>query len=196
MEQDTGYAGNDIRSVSGVASPAACCAACTGEPACRAWTLVGTKCWLKSSDAGRKSVAGRVSGAPWSWSCTTEQDTDYAGNDLKTVNNVTVAADCCAACSGEAACSVWSWHPSHAKCFMKSSDAGRHTFPGGVSGARAGGPPPPPPPAPLTFNPWCDGIACVPGVPPPHAFDLTDEELLSGDDQYTIDPTAGGVSDW
>ena len=45
--------------------------------------------------------------------CTFEENTDYAGNDLKPggdVVQVNTPAECCAACAKTEGCSVWTTH--------------------------------------------------------------------------------------
>ena len=62
VEEDIDYIGNDLYSINKVPSLAACCALCTGEPACGYFSLVGDTCYLKFSDHGRMHSPGHVSG--------------------------------------------------------------------------------------------------------------------------------------
>ena len=59
---DADYAGNDLRTVEGVTSMAACCGACTEEASCNAFTYAaaGSACFLKSSGVTTHRVVGYV----------------------------------------------------------------------------------------------------------------------------------------
>ena len=120
--------------------------------------------------------------AEGSSTCQVWNDVDFNGNDLSSLPTAS-AADCCAACSdfsratadptttstttaaaaaamepatGATACSFWSWNGAGNKvCYLKSSDAGKQTIPGVVSGASANPPPAPAPAPPVPAHmPW------------------------------------------
>lgn len=65
----------------------------------------------------------------------TVNGTDYYGNDLYSVSNVSTPADCCAACSAEPMCGYWSWadrktDPANGDvCWLKTSAAGARASP-------------------------------------------------------------------
>ena len=66
-EQDTEYCGNDVinKPLENVASNEACQLLCQKNDQCNFWTFAADgrkKCWLKSSDAGRRSLRGLASG--------------------------------------------------------------------------------------------------------------------------------------
>ncbi len=68
-----------------------------------------------------------------------EQDVDYKGNDIGAHISVNDAAACCDACQSAhykdpSACQFWSYNPGLGHCYFKSSDAGRTTRSGQVSG--------------------------------------------------------------
>ena len=64
VERETSFNGYDIRFVTGVLSWEDCRTQCQNEPRCLFWTLVTSlgKCYLKTSDAGRRALSGRISG--------------------------------------------------------------------------------------------------------------------------------------
>ncbi len=64
FDQNTDYTHNDLRTVGGVTSAAACCGACAKQPGCNAWTLwaPGDQCYLKTSAAGRRAATNHTSG--------------------------------------------------------------------------------------------------------------------------------------
>ena len=66
FEFDTGYTGNTIKTHNNVKSRMECRALCQTNDDCKAWTFGETNfigvCHLKSSDAGRQSLGGLISG--------------------------------------------------------------------------------------------------------------------------------------
>ena len=71
QEADTEFAGHGIPNnrVDGVGSAAACRSACLARAECKYWTwnsasypLLASTCWLKASEAGRRTRPGKVSG--------------------------------------------------------------------------------------------------------------------------------------
>eukprot|EP00756_Hemistasia_phaeocysticola_P047054 Hpha_TRINITY_DN20940_c0_g1::TRINITY_DN20940_c0_g1_i1::g.139755::m.139755 len=67
LEYGTDFKGNDITKVTTAANVTDCCAKCKAFPGCTAFTIEhqsGGRCWLKNSDAGRRSYADHVSGRP------------------------------------------------------------------------------------------------------------------------------------
>ena len=66
LEQDTDLAGNDLQTTT-ASSPADCCSKCKAFKGCKFFTIEhaeGGRCWLKSSDAGRRPYSDHVSGQP------------------------------------------------------------------------------------------------------------------------------------
>jgi hypothetical protein len=148
QEMNTDYYGNDIKNVIGL-TQAQCCDACGATANCAAYTFIPTAmdgksaCYLKYSTAGRRAKAGAISGqvkdVPPPANCpTTEKDTDYFGNDIRTVRDVSLA-QCCDACSTTTGCKVFSYvekdWDGKASCYLKSSAAGKVAKPGVTSGA-------------------------------------------------------------
>ncbi|XRB10254.1 thrombospondin [Pseudoscourfieldia marina] len=111
---------------------------CQEDDACNAWTwhAGGSEwCILKSSDGGRAVKASYVSG-PKYCDCI-EQDTDYFGNDLRTLYTKS-AKECQGACQEDDACNAWTWHAGGSEwCILKSSDGGRAVKASYVSGPKA-----------------------------------------------------------
>ena len=66
MEKDTDFLGNSIDFRANVANPTACRTLCESNSNCKVWTYGLTahsgKCWLKSTDSGRQSYPGLISG--------------------------------------------------------------------------------------------------------------------------------------
>ena len=64
-----------------------------------------------------------------------EYGIDYAGHDVDNVSNVQSWQDCANHCKNHKTCQYWTWsiQCSH-KCFLKSSDNGRKSNPGSISG--------------------------------------------------------------
>eukprot|EP00054_Salpingoeca_dolichothecata_P014978 m.85361 g.85361 ORF g.85361 m.85361 type:complete len:885 (+) comp21264_c0_seq1:72-2726(+) len=72
--------------------------------------------------------------------CNFEYNTDYRGNDLKGIYNVTSAEDCCDLCANFPGCKFFSWTgqappPYTYECWLKYSDAGRYEVSPHVSGS-------------------------------------------------------------
>ena len=66
FEKGTDYQGNDIPPVTAlqVANASECCALCGAHNACTVWTLQpGIGCYLKTSAAGKRTMAGATSGS-------------------------------------------------------------------------------------------------------------------------------------
>ncbi|KAG3240012.1 hypothetical protein PI124_g15078 [Phytophthora idaei] len=66
VDTNIDYYGNDIKRVSGI-GPSECCEECGKTPGCDSYTYInddptGTQCYLKSSNAGRSTKIGAVSG--------------------------------------------------------------------------------------------------------------------------------------
>ena len=69
IEEDTDFLGNLLPGLpvyTNVANPTACRTLCQSNSNCKFWTYGLTahsgKCWLKSSDSGRQSYSGLISG--------------------------------------------------------------------------------------------------------------------------------------
>ena len=65
LEIDVGLADNDIKVIHSVSSWGKCQLYCETEGPCLFWSFKNSNgnCWLKTSDAGRRSHAGTISGA-------------------------------------------------------------------------------------------------------------------------------------
>lgn len=63
--------------------------------------------------------------------CKIFEDTDFNGNDLKSVYT-TSSAGCCDECASVEKCSFWTFIPP-STCFLKTSDAGKRPTPGSAS---------------------------------------------------------------
>ena len=66
LEVNTDLAGHDLATTTAT-SPLDCCSKCKANPRCKFFTIehaAGGRCWLKSSDAGRRQFADHVSGKP------------------------------------------------------------------------------------------------------------------------------------
>ena len=74
-----------------------------------------------------------------------ESGIDYYAHDAGNVTNVASADACCAACTADPGCSVWTLWVSKKVCFKKTSAAGRDAVTDRISGGTY--PPPTPPPA-------------------------------------------------
>ncbi|KAF1792249.1 PAN/Apple domain [Phytophthora cactorum] len=83
VETNIDYYGNDIKRASGI-GPSECCEECGKTPGCDSYTYInddptGTQCYLKSSNAGRSTKIGAVSGYPLlrALDCLLKRDLDH-----------------------------------------------------------------------------------------------------------------------
>ena len=67
--------------------------------------------------------------------CAIEHDIDYHGNDIdnKVLENMQACADMCASTTGG---QYWTWKVADKTCYVKSSNSGRETDIGYVSGKK------------------------------------------------------------
>merc|ERR1719469_1250671 len=105
VEVDIDYGGNDIENHQ-VGDAESCCQMCTGSVECTFWSYGLGKCFMKTSDSGRKTSSGFTSGAsgmpapmpspsPSPLSCgPVEVDIDYGGHDIEN-HQVDDAESCC-----------------------------------------------------------------------------------------------------
>ena len=64
-----------------------------------------------------------------------EYGIDYAGYDLEMVTDIHHWQDCAYQCRDHRSCSYWSWSSWTFKCWLRSSDAGRHQVGQMISGS-------------------------------------------------------------
>ncbi|KAH9149144.1 hypothetical protein AeRB84_007681, partial [Aphanomyces euteiches] len=133
----TDYPGNDL-AVLQKDTVADCCAACSTTSGCKAfvWVMrdVGT-CILKSAIGQASTFTGAVASypivptpAPTPSVCSAvENDVDYAGNDIMSVDRANYQ-DCCSACKSISGCSLYVW--SSGTCYLKSSKGEKSSAPG------------------------------------------------------------------
>jgi len=62
-----------------------------------------------------------------------EEPVDYFGNDLYNIGSES-AANCQEACANDGNCRYWTYAPSDSRCYLKSTDAGRKSRDGHISG--------------------------------------------------------------
>lgn len=140
-ELDSGYDyyGYDLvdPSPSAAASSAEeCCSQCNAEPRCQYFSFspVDKFCYLKWSNADRRSNSARISGKRTVYSCVAEEGYDYSGADLGFIT-VDSAEECCTACSSNSTCSYFTYETDGSRaCLFKSSSAGRVANPLRISG--------------------------------------------------------------
>ena len=66
--------------------------------------------------------------------CTVEYNIDYYGNEIRNYSGVGTSKACADLCASTDGGLFWTWNPASRKCFVKSSDSGRHQYSGAVSG--------------------------------------------------------------
>ena len=63
---------------------------------------------------------------------------DYPGSDIEFMNNVQHWSDCANLCADHGSCSNWSWvlldNSSKYRCYLKTSESGRHYTGAHISG--------------------------------------------------------------
>ena len=64
-----------------------------------------------------------------------EENTDFAGNDLKKVETIQSAYECACACKEFAGCSVFTWNAKNKNCYLKTSKKGRRPIADAHSGS-------------------------------------------------------------
>ena len=152
-EYNVDYFGNDIECLKkSVTSWEACAKMCSDNDKCTHWTWISPEsgvssdwvntCCTKTSDAGRWTKNGMVSGSKECGACE-EIDTDLVGNDIDVVLEVSTWEECSHICQQRSDCSFWTWvgdeyttNPDiiH-ECHLKNSDSGREKATGLVSGS-------------------------------------------------------------
>ncbi|KAF0699868.1 Aste57867_9578 [Aphanomyces stellatus] len=139
LEDNTDYAGNDLTSTT-QSKADACCADCQNTPKCKVfvWSnFNGGTCWLKSAKGAKTSSPGAKAGTipEVKPSCgPLEENTDYAGHDLKSTTQAKADA-CCADCKDTPKCKVFVWSNFNGgTCWLKSAKGAKKT----VMGAKAG----------------------------------------------------------
>ena len=55
-----------------------------------------------------------------------EYGIDYSGYDLDTLYDIQHWQDCAYQCRDHRGCAYWSWSTTSHKCYLRSSDSGRH----------------------------------------------------------------------
>lgn len=111
--------GGDFATLS-LSTPELCSAACGRNGLCRAWTHLGSSCFLKNSvpPASNGTCAGCTSGVN---ARGLEPNTDRFGADYATAPNNGTAEDCAAACARDARCASFTHQGFN--CFLKDSIA-------------------------------------------------------------------------
>ena len=146
-ELDSGYDyyGYDLvdptPSTTSASSAEQCCSLCNAEPRCQYFSFSPTDqfCFLKSSNAGRRSNSNRISGKRTMYSCVAEEGYDYYGADLGSIT-VDSAEECCQACSSNSTCSYFTYETDGSQaCLFKSSSAGRVARSNRISGQSTAG---------------------------------------------------------
>ena len=101
------------------------------------WTYHASakKCWIKTSNAGKKTQEGLVSGNV-DCACNVEEKTDYLGNDIKKgkFKNVESQEDCAKKAAENKDAKFWTYQPSKKICWIKTSKAGKKPQESTVSG--------------------------------------------------------------
>jgi hypothetical protein len=141
MEFNRDRPGGDITSFASPPNPAACQAACFGNPACRAWTYVKpgfqgptARCWIKGVVPSKVknnccvSGLGLLSGpGPGPGGSTVEHNTDRPGSDYTSVNLPFGAGhgQCRQLCNADGNCKAWTFVKAgfqgpHPRCWLKN----------------------------------------------------------------------------
>ncbi|KAF4315998.1 hypothetical protein BBO99_00009316 [Phytophthora kernoviae] len=138
------FNGDDLETIYGL-QPGECCTKCSETSGCKAYTFVNNNpgrpaCYLKKGTGTRKS-------SPWNDNyyqciqppskCAKQRtDTDFYGNDIKTVY-VSLPSLCCDACASTSGCKAYTYinnNPGQPVCYLKSSAGTTSTKIGAVSG--------------------------------------------------------------
>ncbi len=134
--------GRDITTHNGTQA-SDCCDACAITPACSAWTLYQSVCYLKDSSDNRTKCSSCVSGLDISTDqqpvCTIYDDKDVQpdGNNFASAPAGT-PTQCCDMCGFTPGCVAWMLYEG--KCYMKPSFTGTLPCTGCVSGKITSGP--------------------------------------------------------
>ena len=67
-----------------------------------------------------------------------EQNTDFLGNDVGNWTATSDKNDCQKECQNYGSCNYWTYNTIDGKCHMKSSDSGRKSLNGAISGPKLG----------------------------------------------------------
>ncbi|CAK4141732.1 unnamed protein product, partial [Aphanomyces euteiches] len=103
------------------ASAEDCCGHCTADANCKAFSHYLGVCYLKSAKGNPISKTGVRSAAialPVSKCSAIEDDVDYSGPDLRSVD-ATAAEDCCAVCAQDSQCKAFSHYLG--VCYLKAA---------------------------------------------------------------------------
>ncbi|KAG9411699.1 hypothetical protein AC1031_017338 [Aphanomyces cochlioides] len=114
-----------------------CCGLCTADANCKAFSHYLGVCYLKSAKGNPISKAGVRSAAtapPVSQCSAIENDVDYSGPDLRSVD-ATAAEDCCAVCARDSQCKAFSHYLG--VCYLKAAKGDPILKPGVRSAAVA-----------------------------------------------------------
>ncbi|KAH0484850.1 MAG: hypothetical protein KVP17_004438 [Porospora cf. gigantea B] len=125
FEQRTDFTGNDIDSTS-AASVEACAAECENRRRCQFFTYDKSgQCYLKTSDAGRRSRRGATSG---STNCLFDgkcKERLLPGVQLRSDDGSKASADtvleCAQACNASRSCKAFTFRLERGACFLKKS---------------------------------------------------------------------------
>jgi len=146
MEENVDYSGHDLnldtgRNVDRKENAVDCRELCNSNPQCRyfTWKKHSKECWLKTSNIGRHSQSGSISGTACHQACTMEENADYSGYDLnldtgRNVDRKETAEDCRELCKSNPQCRYFTWKKQSKECWLKTSDKGRHRQRGSISG--------------------------------------------------------------
>merc|ERR1711935_330906 len=64
-----------------------------------------------------------------------EYGIDYSGYDIETLTGIQHWQDCAYKCRDHKACAYWSWSTTSHKCYLRSSNLGRHEVGQAISGS-------------------------------------------------------------
>ena len=148
IENDSNYQGNDLGSIISVSDYGRCISGCkTAYPSSAYFTYntFNKDCWCKTSDNGRRTQTGIISGnincltttsqASTNPACLIEYDFNYAGNDLGQIINVSDSGRCISGCkTAHPSSSYFTYRPSTKDCWCKTTDSGRRVGTGFESG--------------------------------------------------------------
>ena len=148
IENDFNYQGNDLGSIISVADYGRCISGCkTAYPSSAYFTYntFNKECWCKTSDSGRRTRTGIISGnincltttsqASTNPACLIEYDFNYAGNDIDKIISVSDYGRCISGCkTAYPSSSYFTYRPSTKDCFCKTEDSGRRVQTGFISG--------------------------------------------------------------
>ena len=148
-EYDVDYLGYDIQCFRNSSkSWEECAKTCSTHERCKYWTWLSQDyarederqtCCIKTSDKGKASLAGVVSGSKACGACE-KIDVDLVGNDIGAVEDVPTWEQCSHICKQQSDCSFWTWVSGsdsdiYHKCHLKNGDSGEKKSAGFISGS-------------------------------------------------------------